>query len=106
MICIVFIWNKISESLYLGTCLHDVGQGGDATRSYFKDHRPDQKQSGAQLGVKDMDVGFENNLLSQTLEDLEQKFHEDIMKLVKEQNDAEDAEHARHREVMLVSYYL
>jgi len=46
-----------------------------------------------------MDIGYEGNPLLQTFEVLEQKFHNDIMKLAKEQNDAEDSENARHKEV-------
>ena len=46
-----------------------------------------------------MNVGYEGNHLSHTFEGLEQNFHDDIVKLAKELNDAEDAEHARHREV-------
>ena len=48
-----------------------------------------------------MEVGYEQDLLSQTLEGLEKKFLDDIMKLAKEQNDAEDAENIRHREVSI-----
>lgn len=55
----------------------------------------------SQAHEEDMDVGYEGNHLSQTFEGLEQKFLDDIMKLAKEQNDAEDAENARHREVRL-----
>ncbi|MBA0807169.1 hypothetical protein Gohar_022992, partial [Gossypium harknessii] len=47
---------------------------------------------------ENMEVGYEHNLLLPTLEGLEKKFHDDIMKLAKEQNDAEDAENSRHRE--------
>lgn len=83
------------------------GQGGDAPRSYFQDLRPDLKlamQSQSQNArsethKEDKDVVYEVNNLSQTFEGLEQKFRDDIMKLAKEQNDAEDAENARHREV-------
>lgn len=50
---------------------------------------------------EDMDVGYEESNSSQTIEGLEQKFLDDIMKLSKEQNDAEDAENSRHREVFL-----
>lgn len=49
-----------------------------------------------------MDVGYENKPLSQTFEGLEQKFLDDIMKLAKEQSDAEDAENARHKEVCMI----
>lgn len=47
---------------------------------------------------ENMEVGYEHNLLPPTLEGLEKKFHDDIMKLAKEQNDAEDAKNSRHRE--------
>ncbi|KAM7522649.1 hypothetical protein LguiA_012551 [Lonicera macranthoides] len=47
---------------------------------------------------EDMEIGYEDNLLSQTFEGLEQRFLDDIMKLAKDQADAEDAENARHRE--------
>lgn len=49
-----------------------------------------------------MDVGFEDKPLSQTFEGLEQKFLDDIMKLAKDQSDAEDAENARHKEVCMI----
>ncbi|XP_039024148.1 uncharacterized protein LOC120156952 [Hibiscus syriacus] len=45
-----------------------------------------------------MEVGYEQNVLPPTLEGLEKKFHDDIMKLAKEQSDAEDVENTRHRE--------
>lgn len=88
-------------------CYH-VGQGSDAPRSYFHGQRPDpklalEKQSNSdtrsQTHEENMDIGIEGNALLQTFEGLEQKFHDDIMKLAKEQNDIEDAENARHREV-------
>ncbi|XVF19581.1 hypothetical protein REPUB_Repub11eG0123200 [Reevesia pubescens] len=47
---------------------------------------------------ENMEVGYEQNLLSQTLEGLEKNFLDDIMKLAKEQNNAEDTENIRHRE--------
>ena len=50
---------------------------------------------------ENMEVGYEQNLLSQTVEGLEKKFLDDIMKLAKEQNDAEDAENIRHRKVSI-----
>ena len=51
-----------------------------------------------------MEVGYEQNLLSQTLEGLEKKFLDDIMKFAKEQNDAEDAENIRHRRLVYNSF--
>ncbi|KAE8700229.1 adipocyte plasma membrane-associated protein-like [Hibiscus syriacus] len=47
---------------------------------------------------ENMEVGHEQNVLPPTLEVLEKKFHDDIMKLAKEQSEAEDAENTRHRE--------
>ncbi|XAR59619.1 hypothetical protein NMG60_11015525 [Bertholletia excelsa] len=82
------------------------GQGGDPSRSYFQGQKPDPKialekhdnNSRSQPHEENMDIGYEDGSLSQTFDGLEQKFIDDIMKLSKEQNDAEDAENARHRE--------
>ncbi|KAK3205565.1 hypothetical protein Dsin_019611 [Dipteronia sinensis] len=87
--------------------MFNEGQGDDASRSYFQGQRPDPKLASEKQNnndprsrphKEDMDVGYEDKPLSNTFEDLEQKFLDDIMKLLKEQNDAEDAENARHRE--------
>ena len=83
------------------------GQGGDASRSFFHDQRPDHKmvlqnQSKTPRSLvrkEDTDLIYEANNSSPTYEGLEQKFLDDILKLSKEQNDAEDVENARHREV-------
>ena len=48
-----------------------------------------------------MENRFGDGLLPQNFDGLEQKFIDDIIKLAKEQNDAEDEENARHREVYL-----
>ncbi|KAK1270162.1 hypothetical protein QJS04_geneDACA012943 [Acorus gramineus] len=45
-----------------------------------------------------MEVQREENSYPQTFDGLEHKFLEDLRKLTKEQQDAEDAENARHRE--------
>ncbi|KAK4358530.1 hypothetical protein RND71_020759 [Anisodus tanguticus] len=85
------------------------GQGSEASRSYYQGQRTDprlalENQGGkdrrAQPREEDMDIGYEDKPVQQTLEGLEQKFLDDIMKLTKEQNDAEDAENSRHREIM------
>ncbi|KAJ0084366.1 hypothetical protein Patl1_30243 [Pistacia atlantica] len=82
-------------------------QGVDASGSYFQGQRPDpklalEKQNNSEPRSRpheeDMDVGYEGKPLSNSFEGLEQKFIDDIKKLAKEQNDAEDAENARHRE--------
>ncbi|KAK3408312.1 hypothetical protein EUGRSUZ_J00585 [Eucalyptus grandis] len=83
------------------------GQSGDASRSYYHGQKPDlrltlEKQGNndmrPQTHKKDVDHGYEKDPFSQTFEGLEQKFLDDIMKLAKELNDAEDAENVRHRE--------
>ena len=90
----------------------NVGQGGDAMRSYFQGQRPDmkialEKQNNSDKRSQrkeDVDIGYEENPASQTFQSLEQKFHDEITKLAEEQNDAEDTENARHREVSLYLY--
>ena len=48
-----------------------------------------------------MESRFGDGLLPQNFDGLEQKFIDDIINFSKEQNDAEDEENARHREVYL-----
>lgn len=87
----------------------DIGQGTDGSRTYFQGQRSDPKLSLEKQNAdlrsgphdQNMEIGYEQNLLSQTLEGLEKKFLDDITKLAKEQNDAEDAENIRHREVSI-----
>ncbi|XP_050235100.1 uncharacterized protein LOC126683294 [Mercurialis annua] len=85
------------------------GQGVDATRSYFQRKGPgqDAKLALEKQGTNDprfgprednMQIGFEDKPLVQNFEGIEHKFLDDIMKLAKDQNDAEDAENVRHRE--------
>lgn len=86
-----------------------IGQGREAPRSYYQSQQrldprmPLERQGGgdhrSQHHEEDMDIGYEDNRVPQTFEGLEQGFLDDIMKLSKEQTDAEDAENARHREV-------
>lgn len=87
--------------------IFNEGQGGDAPRSYYQGQRSDrrmalQKQGNSdprcQPHEEDMDIGYEDKPMLQNFEGLEQRFLDDIMKLAKEQTDAEDAENARHRE--------
>ncbi|PWA45798.1 hypothetical protein CTI12_AA499410 [Artemisia annua] len=76
-------------------------QGADASRSYYQGQG---QRSESRLASEkkphddDMEIGFEDKAVNQTFEGLEQRFYDDILKLTKEQNDAEDAENARHRE--------
>lgn len=85
-----------------------IGQGGDAPRSYYQGQRSDRRMALQKQGnndprcqphEEDMDIGYEDKPMLQNFEGLEQRFLDDIMKLAKEQTDAEDAENARHREV-------
>lgn len=87
--------------------MFNEGQGGDTSRSYFQGQRQDSKMALERQGnndprsqprEEDMDIGYEDNPSSRTFEGLEQRFLDDVMKLSKEQTDAEDAENARHRE--------
>ncbi|KAL6202621.1 hypothetical protein ACLB2K_026328 [Fragaria x ananassa] len=82
-------------------------QVSDTSRSYFQGQRSDPKHAletqsnsdpRSQPHIEDMDLGYKDKPSLQSFEDLEQKFIDDIRKLTKEQNDAEDAENARHRE--------
>ncbi|XP_044467609.1 uncharacterized protein LOC123197388 isoform X2 [Mangifera indica] len=84
--------------------MFNEGQGFDASGSRFQGQRPDpklalEKQNNcgpiARPHEEDMDVCYEGKPLSNSFEGLEQKFIDDITKLAKEQNDAENA---RHRE--------
>ncbi|XP_059314939.1 uncharacterized protein LOC132065528 isoform X1 [Lycium ferocissimum] len=99
-----------TSTILPGTCYLPPaapGQGSEASRSYYQGQRTDPRLALENQGVKDpraqpreedMDIGYEDKPVQQTLEVLEQKFLDDIMKLTKEQNDAEDAENSRHRE--------
>ncbi|KAJ8649604.1 hypothetical protein MRB53_002627 [Persea americana] len=93
--------NSLSSQLY------KEGQGSDPSRSLFQGQRPDpklgldkqaNKDTRAQDHEQDMEIGYEEHTIPPTFESLEQKFIDDIMKLTKEQQEAEDAENARHRE--------
>lgn len=84
------------------------GREHEAPRTYYQGQKPDPRMPFEKLGggdprtqarEEDMDIGYEDNRTIQSFDGLEQIFLDDIMKLSKEQNDAEDAENARHREV-------
>lgn len=52
-----------------------------------------------QTQEQDMEIGYEDKPSPLTFEGLEQKFQVEILKLVKEKSDAEEAENVRHKEV-------
>ncbi|KAI3898433.1 hypothetical protein MKX03_001331 [Papaver bracteatum] len=84
------------------------GQRGDAPRALYQGQNRLDSQSGLEKAVindqrvqiheQDMEIGYDESSYSQTFEVLEKKFHGDIIKLTKEQDEAEDAENARHKE--------
>ncbi|XP_057980735.1 uncharacterized protein LOC131166314 [Malania oleifera] len=86
---------------------YNEGPGGNSSRSFYQGQISDpnlvsekqgNKESSIQPHEQDMDIGYEENPLPSSFEGLEKKFLDEIMKLTKEQNDAEDVENARHRE--------
>ncbi|CBI24405.3 hypothetical protein AAG906_010573 [Vitis piasezkii] len=99
-------WERDGPKVSNPSHVFNEGQGGDAL-SFYQGQRPDaklglEKQSNndprSQPHEEDMDIGYEDNPLSHTFEGIEKKFHDDLLKLAKEQTDAEDVENARHRE--------
>ncbi|XP_021746617.1 uncharacterized protein LOC110712457 [Chenopodium quinoa] len=99
-------WRWERDAQQMSPQLYSAGQGGNAGRSFYPNQMPDTKMSSNQEQrvhpqEQDMEVGYEDNPVPQNLERLDQKFHSDIMKFIKEQNDAEDAETARHRKKII-----
>ncbi|CAI0543947.1 unnamed protein product [Linum tenue] len=95
------------ESKPVASQMFNEGQVVDASRTYIQGKRPEShvglEQQGnvgprARSREEDMQSSYEDKPRLQTFEGLEQKFIDDIMKLAKEQSDAEDAEISRHRE--------
>lgn len=82
--------------------MYKEGQGSEAFRSAYQGQRSDTKIGSEKQMVRDprenKEVGYDDSNHPQTFEGLEDKFLEDIMKLTKEQQEAEDKENARHRE--------
>ncbi|GAV86424.1 LOW QUALITY PROTEIN: hypothetical protein CFOL_v3_29855, partial [Cephalotus follicularis] len=88
----------------------DSGQWGNRTRSYYQGQTLDSKPSlenqaneepCIEYYGKDMEIGYEDNPSPVTFESLEQRFLHEIVNLVKEQSDSEDAENARHWEFII-----
>ncbi|KAH9322652.1 hypothetical protein KI387_017291 [Taxus chinensis] len=81
--------------------------GPDAGSPFYQSQMPDPKGQQEKTNVKDvkgseheqqMEAAYQDPSIPQTLELLEQKFMDEIMKLSKEHNDAEDEENTRHQE--------
>lgn len=90
--------------------IYKEGQRSDASRSTFHGQRPDSKMalekqlgsdSRSQPRQDDVEAGFDDINHPPTFEVIEEKFLLDIMKLTKEQHEAEDKENARHRERLI-----
>ncbi|KAJ6900900.1 hypothetical protein NC652_026866 [Populus alba x Populus x berolinensis] len=89
----------------------NYGQGGNGARSYYHgpphdpksglENQSNKEASRIQPHEQDMELGFEDNSLPMSFEGLERKFLDEVMKLAKEQSDAEDVENARHREKII-----
>lgn len=79
-------------------------KGGSHYIDQNQDHRTNmEKESGItkdQDLAPDMESGYGQQSMPQTLEALEHRFVQETMELTKELNDAEDKESARHRERM------
>lgn len=80
-------------------------RGPDGASPYYHGQMPDiMPPEGSNVLLKDsdqkqeMDVGFADQSLPKSLEALEHKLMDEVMTLIKDQNDAEDEENARHRE--------
>lgn len=87
-----------------------VGQRSEASRSTYHGQRPDsrtslEKQMGrdsrSQPRQDDKESGFEDINHPPTFEGLEEKFLQDMMKLSREQYEAEDKENSRHKERLI-----
>ncbi|GMG99504.1 hypothetical protein Nepgr_001344 [Nepenthes gracilis] len=99
-------WQWDRDAQQMSPTLYREGQGGNSSRSFYQSQIADPKLGSNQEPrvhpqEQDMEMGYEDNASPLTLEALEQKFRDDLMKLTKEQIDTEDAENARHREKIL-----
>lgn len=100
--------------IVLVSICHDAGQECNLTLSYYQGQalqfnmgveNQANKEPRAQLHEQNMQIGNRHNQLQMTSEVIEQKFLDGILKLAKEQSDAEDVEIARHREVSVSTYF-
>jgi len=86
---------------------YDAAQGNNGIQRYIPDESIDTKvgqqnqanQETDEAREEDMEIGYDESPPTPTYEGLEQRFIDEIMKLVKDRSDKEDAEFARHNEV-------
>lgn len=92
----------------------DAGQRAKGAPSFYDGQRSDlkvglekqpSKESRDQSRADRTETRYEDYNLPQTFEGLEQSFHEDIMILSKELQDAEGSENSRHREVCQIKLF-
>ncbi|KAK9691581.1 hypothetical protein RND81_09G205800 [Saponaria officinalis] len=100
------VWQWDRDAQQMSPHLYSDGQRGYTSKSFYSTPMPDVKLNTNQESrvlpqEQDMEVGYEDNPAPQTLDGLEQKFRDDIMKLSKELVDTENAENARHREKII-----
>ncbi|KAL6907622.1 hypothetical protein ACP4OV_002661 [Aristida adscensionis] len=86
---------------------YNEGQEAEGAQSYYDGQRSDMKVGAEKHPSKETrdqprtdrnEARYEDYSFPRTFEGLEQSFHDDIMMLSKELQDAEDAENSRHRE--------
>lgn len=99
--------DKYGSYVYgLPTIPYNEAQGNNAIQSYIPDDSIDAKvsqqnqfnQETDEAHEEDMEIGYDDKPPTPTYEGLEQRFIDEIMKLVGERSDKEDAEFARHNE--------
>jgi hypothetical protein len=82
-----------------------AAQGNNGIQRYIPDESikvSRQNQANQEMDEaceEDMEIGYDESPPTPTYEGLEQRFIDEIMKLVKDRSDKEDAEFARHNEV-------
>uniref|UniRef100_A0A7N0RCN3 Uncharacterized protein n=1 Tax=Kalanchoe fedtschenkoi TaxID=63787 RepID=A0A7N0RCN3_KALFE len=83
-------------------------RGRNERRPYHQSYVPNpntdfenQADREAVQAEQDMEIGYEETPSPLTFEGLERKFNDEIVSLVKEQNDLEDAEITRHKERLM-----
>lgn len=100
--------SKVSNSKQMPTHPYtDPRKGGNSnhqrpvldSKSDFGNHA--NTEIGLQAHEEDMEIGYEDKPFHLNFEGLEARFQEEILKLIKEQIDAENTENARHREKIM-----
>ncbi|KAH9609905.1 hypothetical protein KSS87_012215 [Heliosperma pusillum] len=99
-------WQWDRDAQQMSPHLYSDGQGGYVSKSFYSTPIPDvrtgtNQESRVTSQEQDMEIGYEENAAPHTLDEVEGRFRDDIMKLTKEQAETEDAEHARHREKII-----